>query len=220
MIGLKGIQLVINLLTLFLAYILVISPVGYFRAWVAKRMGDNTGEDLGFLTLNPAAHIDFVGVMVLVLFGVGWGKHIPVNHHNIHGPRRGLKIASAYFSDTAANMLLASIALVLFIGLFGAQSLGIYATSVSSLGISVARIIVAFIHLNVFLAAIGLVLNAVMLTALYIAERNLQIPSYFYYFILLAPIVVLIIFGEEIRLLMMTSISALGDFMASLLRLK
>ena len=110
MLSLKIAQPIINILSSFLAYILIISPVGCFRAWVAKKMGDTTAEDMGFLTLNPAPHLDFVGIVVLIFFGVGWGKHIPINPLNIEGKRRGLKLTCAYFSDTFAHLILATLA--------------------------------------------------------------------------------------------------------------
>lgn len=218
MVSVKIIQQLISVLTLFLAYFLVISPIGCFRAWVSRRVGDSTGEDLGFLTLNPLPHIDLVGILVLIFFGVGWGKHIPINPMNITYPYRGLKLFAAYFSDTIAHLVLATLALLIFITILGPQSLGIYATiPVSSLSISLARIIIAFINLNIFLAAISLVINAVMLIGLAIAERNVQFPPYFFYFIILAPIVLLFIFGESIRYCMLTLIAMVGSWLARLL---
>lgn len=220
MLSLKVIQSLISLLTLFIAYILIISPVGWFRAWVAQKMGDSTAEDMGFLTLNPAPHLDFVGIVVLIFFGVGWGKHIPINPLNIHGRHRGLKLACAYFSDTLAHMVLATLALILFILLFGTHSLSVYSMGTTSLGISITRIIFAFINLNVFLAAIALVINAVMLIGLIIAERNIQFPPYFFYFIILAPILMLMLFGEDLRHCMIYCITCVGDLFARLLGVK
>ena len=66
-IGLKGAQSVIHLVTIFFAYLLTIAPAGYFRAWVAAKMGDETAKDNGFLTLNPINHIDPIGIIMLFL---------------------------------------------------------------------------------------------------------------------------------------------------------
>lgn len=216
MLSLKIAQPIINILSSFIAYILIISPVGCFRAWAAKKMGDTTAEDMGFLTLNPAPHLDFVGILVLIFFGVGWGKHIPINPLNIEGKRRGLKLTCAYFSDTFAHLVLATLGLILFILLFGAHSLSLYATEVSSLGISIARILNAFINLNVILAAIALIINLVMVVGILIAERNVQFPPYFFYFVILAPIIMLVIFGEDIRQCMFYCIFCLGKLFAKL----
>lgn len=221
MISVKIVQQLISILTLLLAYFLVISPVGCFRAWVSRRVGDTTGEDLGFLTLNPIPHIDVVGILVLLFFGVGWGKHIPINPMNITYPYRWAKLLISYFSDTIAHLILATGALLIFITVLGPESLGLYATvPVPSLSIALARIIIAFINLNIFLAAISLVINAVMLIGLGIAERNLQFPPYFFYFIILAPIVVLLLFGESIRYFMLAIISTIGSWLAHLLGAK
>ena len=51
------------------------------HAWAARRLGDDTAERLGRLTLNPLAHIDPIGTLLLPLLGVpfGWAKPVPVN---------------------------------------------------------------------------------------------------------------------------------------------
>lgn len=51
------------------------------HAWAVRRLGDDTAERLGRLTLNPLAHIDPIGTLLLPLLGVpfGWAKPVPVN---------------------------------------------------------------------------------------------------------------------------------------------
>lgn len=222
MVSLKFIQLIIASLTNLLAYIMIVSPVGWFRAWVAEKMGDSTAEDMGFLTLNPAMHIDTVGVILLLLpmFGVGWGKHVPINPNNIHGNHRGIKIGFAYFSDTIAHIVVASLALLCFILIFGTQSLSIYASAVSSLSISVGRILWAFISLNVFLAVIAIVINTMMIITWYIAEKNIEFPPLFFYFFIFAPMLVLLLFGENLRTCVFGLIVLLGNLFACILGIK
>lgn len=57
---------------LFPAFLLVFTVRGFFRALVAKLMGDDTAQRYGFLTLNPTAHVNVFGltIVVLVLFGI------------------------------------------------------------------------------------------------------------------------------------------------------
>jgi len=214
MLALKNIQSIVGLLTLFIAYLLAIAPAGCFRAWVAKKMGDTTGEDLGFLTLNPLEHIDFVGLICLFLFsrpeyfsGWGWGKHVPINPLNIQGRHRGLKIAAAFFSDTIAYILMAVIALVAGACLFDPQSLLISAPP--SLSVALARLIIAFVGLNISLALIMLVFNAVLLIAFFVAHTKVQSFSYMQYVILFAPLIILLLFGNEIRQLIVHGVWAL-----------
>jgi Zn-dependent protease len=61
----------------------------FFHAWTAYRFGDSTAARAGRLTLNPLAHLDLVGTLVMVLSGFrfGWAKPVPVNPLNLRNPR-------------------------------------------------------------------------------------------------------------------------------------
>jgi Zn-dependent protease len=61
----------------------------YFHAWTAYRFGDSTAARAGRLTLNPLAHLDLVGTLVMVFSGFrfGWAKPVPVNPLNMRNPR-------------------------------------------------------------------------------------------------------------------------------------
>jgi Zn-dependent protease len=83
----------------------------------AKRMGDTTAYDLGRVSLNPLAHIDPVGTvllpLMLVLVGApafGWAKPVPVNPNRLRNPRRDNLVISA--AGPAANLLTAFTAMV------------------------------------------------------------------------------------------------------------
>lgn len=52
----------------------------YAHAWTAYKFGDDTAKSMGRLTLNPIAHIDPIGTIIVPLFvHVGWAKPVPVN---------------------------------------------------------------------------------------------------------------------------------------------
>jgi Zn-dependent protease len=51
----------------------------FAHAWTANYFGDNTPRDNGRLTLNPLAHLDLMGSIMLVIAGFGWAKPVPVN---------------------------------------------------------------------------------------------------------------------------------------------
>lgn len=81
---------------------------------VAYRLGDATAKMLGRLTLNPIAHIDLFGtvilpVMLLVLtdgrFVFGYAKPVPINPMNFKNPRKGMAISAA--AGPVTNILLA-----------------------------------------------------------------------------------------------------------------
>ncbi len=68
----------------------------YAHAWIAYRQGDMTPKAYGRLTLEPWAHLDLIGTILLLVYGFGWAKPVPVNPYNFKRPRQGmLKVALA-----------------------------------------------------------------------------------------------------------------------------
>ncbi len=64
-----------------LPLLLSLSVHEWAHAWAASRLGDDTAKHMGRLTLNPIAHIDPIGTVLLPLMGVpfGWAKPVPIN---------------------------------------------------------------------------------------------------------------------------------------------
>ena len=52
------------------------------HAWMAAKLGDHTGRLSGRITLNPFAHISGIGALMILLFGFGYAKPVPVNIRN------------------------------------------------------------------------------------------------------------------------------------------
>lgn len=75
----------IQFLGFVLAIVLGITVHEFMHAYAAHRLGDDTGKLLGRLTLNPAAHFDFFGSLLLVLAGFGYGKPVPFNESRLRG---------------------------------------------------------------------------------------------------------------------------------------
>jgi Zn-dependent protease len=90
-----------------LAIVFALTVHEFAHAAMAKYWGDDTAEHLGRLTLNPLAHIDWVGALFLVLVGFGWGKPVPVNPNRFRNQRLG-EITVA-FAGPLSNFLLATI---------------------------------------------------------------------------------------------------------------
>ncbi len=70
------------------ALVLVVTIHEFSHAFVAKKLGDPTAQIAGRLTLNPLAHLDLVGTIMLFLIHIGWGKPVPVNPHYFKNPKR------------------------------------------------------------------------------------------------------------------------------------
>lgn len=92
--------------------LLVGFPVHEFaHALAAYRLGDSTARFMGRLTLNPVAHFDPLGGILLAVtfigssFGFGWAKPTPVNPRNLEGGRYGEAIVAA--AGPISNLVLA-----------------------------------------------------------------------------------------------------------------
>ncbi len=74
----------------------------FFHAWTAWRLGDDTAARMGRLTLNPIAHIDPIGTLLLPLMGVpfGWAKPVPTDVRRV---RRGISMTTANVLISAAG---------------------------------------------------------------------------------------------------------------------
>ncbi len=82
------------------------------HGYVAYRLGDPTAKNMGRLTLNPLKHIDPLGAISMVFFGIGWAKPVMINPNNFKNPKAGMAISSA--AGPLSNLLLAYIFMVLY----------------------------------------------------------------------------------------------------------
>jgi len=109
------ILLVIN----FLAFFLALTVHEFSHALSAYYLGDKTAQHYGRLTLNPLAHIDLFGTILLPLFLIwsnvgivfGWAKPVPVNYYNLKDPKWGPAIVS--FSGPLANFIFAVFCIII-----------------------------------------------------------------------------------------------------------
>lgn len=119
----------------------------YGHAWMAKRLGDDTAERAGRLTLNPLPHIDLVGLLMVVLVGIGYAKPVPTDPRNFRSPRAELWVAAA---GPAMNVLLAVVVSNGF-GLLAAADVGFVANE------GVQRLVALLVMINLLLAVFNLV---------------------------------------------------------------
>lgn len=98
----RGDYAVFTLLIVALVLSLTVHELGH--ALVAKWFGDTTAERAGRITLNPIAHIDPMGLLMVIVVGFGFAKPVPTNPANFTSKRADLWIAAA---GPAMNLLLA-----------------------------------------------------------------------------------------------------------------
>ena len=83
-----------DILTSLVGIAIAISVHEFGHAYSAHLLGDDTAKHNGRMTLNPAKHIDPVGLITLLLFRIGWAKPVPVNPNNFKNYRVGNVIVS------------------------------------------------------------------------------------------------------------------------------
>jgi len=120
------------------------------HAWTAWRLGDDTAQRLGRMTLNPLAHIDPIGTLLLPLLGIpfGWAKPVPVQPHRFHpsvNMRTGMMITA--LAGPIANLVLAAACLALL------ATLVHFPRAPAGPGQKAVEFIIQMILLNVILAA-------------------------------------------------------------------
>src|SRR5659263_160070 len=78
--GLSGSELVIMGCILVIVLVFSLSIHEIMHGYVAFRLGDDTAKMQGRLTLNPLAHLDPFGTLMMLIAGFGWAKPVPVNY--------------------------------------------------------------------------------------------------------------------------------------------
>lgn len=137
-----------------IALLLAISVHEFAHAWTADRLGDPTPRLDGRLTLNPLAHLDLIGTLLLLLVHFGWGKAVRFDPYNLKNPRRDAALIS--LAGATANLLLAGLCAVILriIPLiFVSSSIGLF----NSLDAIVGKLLVIIIGMNVGLAVFNLI---------------------------------------------------------------
>jgi len=139
-------------LQLFSVIILILSAAihEYMHAWMADRLGDSTARDLGRLTINPLAHLDWFGSiflpLLLVLSGsplvFGYAKPVPFNPYNLRDQKWGpAKVAAA---GPLGNFILA-------------LSFGLVLRTVPALDLQLAAFISYIVIINLILMVFNLI---------------------------------------------------------------
>ena len=154
----------------FIPFLLALVVHEYCHGLVANRLGDPTARLMGRLTLNPMAHADLIGTVILpiaaVLFNApffGWAKPVPVNSRNLKHEKRDMFLIAA--AGPASNVVMAFIggfALVLCIRLLPNEA-------------ELVAMMQNFIEINVALAVFNLIpvhpLDGGKILAFFISDR-------------------------------------------------
>lgn len=137
------------LASLFLVFC-VIPMHEYAHAWMAYKMGDKSIKLRGRLTMNPLAHIDPVGAVMIALIGFGWGRPTPVDERNFKDPRKGIALTA--LAGPVANLLLGFV--LLFIATAFYSLSGIVETV---LGVAIYNFLYISAQITIYLAVLNLI---------------------------------------------------------------
>ncbi len=153
----------LSILVIRIPAILIALPVHEFsHGFIAKSFGDPTAENEGRLTLNPVAHFDPFGVMMLLFGPFGWAKPVPVNPMYFKNPRQGMALVAA--AGPLSNIILAALTGLIFrffvdVNSDSAVSVFLYVFFIINIGVAVfnllpvypldgSRILMAFLNRN------------------------------------------------------------------------
>ena len=82
------------------------------HAWVSTKLGDPTPRMQGRLTINPLAHLDLIGTILMILTGFGWAKPVGINPGYYKDVKKGTALTAA--AGPLANLLMSIIIFVLY----------------------------------------------------------------------------------------------------------
>jgi Zn-dependent protease len=105
--------------TIALGMVVAITVHEFSHALASTLMGDPTAKNEGRLTLNPASHLTFLGSLMLLVAGFGWGNPVPYNPYNLKYPRWGATLVA--IAGPISNLVLVAISGILLRVLFAAQ---------------------------------------------------------------------------------------------------
>lgn len=96
----------------FLVLLIAFTVHEFAHAYTAYKFGDPTAKEFGRVTLNPMAHLDVLGTILILVAGFGWAKPVPVNRKYFKNPRlMGIIVT---FAGPLSNLIIAFIGTGLF----------------------------------------------------------------------------------------------------------
>ena len=110
-----GQETVIQLLAELVIIFLILPLHEMAHAWTAYKLGDDTASIQGRMTMNPIAHLDPIGALLMLTTGFGWAKPVPINPRRFnrkHSMRFGIAITA--LAGPVSNLLAALIGMVIY----------------------------------------------------------------------------------------------------------
>ena len=148
-----SIDLIVNLLARLFIIFCVLPFHEFAHAFVAQKFGDDTARLKGRLTLNPLAHVDPLGALMIIIAGFGYAKPVPINVGRFKRGKRKQQMALVALAGPVSNIIMAFICMLVFTGI---QKFA-YITSTSSMPYYIMLFFSYACSINISLAVFNLI---------------------------------------------------------------
>ena len=140
-------NIVVGILASFAVILLTMPIHEWAHGFIATKLGDPTPRYQGRLTLNPFAHIDYIGALAIIFLGVGWAKPVQINPRNFKTPKIGMAITA--LAGPVANIVMAFIMMLL--------SNVVYLLPLGNIASYIVLFFTSVAYTNIFLAVFNLI---------------------------------------------------------------
>ena len=106
------ISIIVYIISSLMVIFLVMPLHEWAHGFIANKLGDRTAKLQGRLTLNPLAHIDYLGAAMILLIGFGWAKPVPVDPRYFKKPKRDMALTA--LAGPVSNLLAAIVSGLIF----------------------------------------------------------------------------------------------------------
>ena len=110
-------DLIVNMMARLFIIFCVLPFHEFAHAFVAQKFGDDTARLKGRLTLNPLAHVDPIGALMIIVAGFGYAKPVPINVGRFKRGKRKQQMALVALAGPVSNVIMAFICMLVFTGL-------------------------------------------------------------------------------------------------------
>lgn len=111
-----SLELVVNLCASLFVMFCVLPIHEFAHAFVSTRLGDHTARLSGRLTINPLAHLDPIGALLILVAGFGYAKPVPVNPRNFKNPRGGMALTAV--AGPVSNLIMSFLFVLCFCAVY------------------------------------------------------------------------------------------------------
>ena len=151
----------VTLLVTIPVVLLSLSFHEFAHGYIAYKLGDPTARYHGRLTLNPVKHLDPIGALAMLFFGIGWAKPVPVNARNFRNPKKGMALTG--LAGPVSNLILCFIGVLFYHVFYAVLSVEAVAVRVFSsealiwVAFALEQFFLYFAYLNAALAVFNLI---------------------------------------------------------------